>query len=331
MEPRISVIVPVYNSELYLRACVESILSQTYPNLEILLVNDGSTDRSLEILEAYAKEDKRMIVIDQPHEGVCAARNAALTKATGDYIGFVDSDDIVDKVLYQRLLDNMIAYHADVSVCGFYFCYENDRCVRSAVRGDIHVYARKDAIANAVAGKPYAGHLWDKLFKASLFGEECFDPELTIYEDLHMFIRLMQRVNSLVFNPEPLYYYLQRTESVYARADAAALTNMRKACLKLSELLKPEYPQLVSFINTSRIQYSLLFLERTATAKTPEVNELRADACRDIRAYWNAGFRKRIPGHDGWLALAAFMGPNTHCAALSVFQSLQRLRKMIRK
>ncbi|MBO7334370.1 MAG: glycosyltransferase, partial [Lachnospiraceae bacterium] len=116
----ISVIVPVFEVEKYLKECIESILNQTYTNLEIILVDDGSPDKCGEICEEYAKTDNRIIVIHHENKGLSSARNRGLDIATGDYIGFVDSDDKIAPDMFEILLNNLKQYDADISICGFY-------------------------------------------------------------------------------------------------------------------------------------------------------------------------------------------------------------------
>ena len=111
---KISIIVPVYNVEEYLERCVDSLITQTYHNIEILLIDDGSTDNSFSICNRYAKTDKRVKTISQANNGVAAARNAGLAIATGDYIGFVDPDDYVDKDMYETLYNLCELYHANL-------------------------------------------------------------------------------------------------------------------------------------------------------------------------------------------------------------------------
>ena len=123
-EPLISVIVPVYNVAPYLDRCIKSIISQTYKNLEIILVDDGSTDESGVMCDHYAKLDDRIIVIHKVKGGASSARNAGLDHANGNYIGFVDSDDYIGKDMYNQLYHDLEESHADVACCGFYHHYE---------------------------------------------------------------------------------------------------------------------------------------------------------------------------------------------------------------
>ena len=123
---RISVIVPIYNTEKYLARCIESILCQTYTNLEIILVDDGSTDKSGDICDFYARKDNRVKVVHKENGGAAAARNFALNMVTGQYIGFVDSDDYTDIEMYQKLYEKAKQENADIVVCGYYGVQEQN-------------------------------------------------------------------------------------------------------------------------------------------------------------------------------------------------------------
>ena len=131
MENLISVIVPVYNIEAYLRKCIDSILAQTYTNLEIILVDDGSTDNSGEICNEYAAKDARIRVIHKGNGGLSSARNTGIDIATGKYIGFVDSDDYLAPDMYEKLLGAIVNNHADISVCNVHHVDENEELISS--------------------------------------------------------------------------------------------------------------------------------------------------------------------------------------------------------
>ena len=123
MDEKISVIVPVYNVEQYLERCVDSIINQTYKNLEIILVNDGSTDNSGQLCDKLAKKDNRIRVIHKENGGLSDARNVGIDEAKSDLIGFIDSDDYIDEDMYELLINNMKNANADLSMCGHYDVY----------------------------------------------------------------------------------------------------------------------------------------------------------------------------------------------------------------
>ena len=119
--PLISLIVPVFNVEKYLKRCLDSLISQSYKNIEIILIDDGSTDESGKICDRYAKEHSNIIkVLHQENQGLSMARNAGLDIAIGEYIGFVDSDDYVEPKMFERLYNNLLESNADISVCSFF-------------------------------------------------------------------------------------------------------------------------------------------------------------------------------------------------------------------
>ena len=153
--PLISVIVPVYNMQDYLETCMNSILGQTYENLEIILVNDGSKDSSPQMCDAFAEKDSRIKVIHKENGGLSSARNAGLDVATGDYIGFVDSDDSIRPNFFELLYDNLVKTDADVSVCRLTNCTEQagDRTMANQTEKDLLTFTSEEAVINMLIGK----------------------------------------------------------------------------------------------------------------------------------------------------------------------------------
>ena len=176
--PRISVIVPVYRVEPYLARCLDSILGQSYESLEVIAVDDGSPDRSGEILDAYAARDGRLRVIHQENGGLSAARNAGLDLATGEYIGFVDSDDYILPQMYETLLRLIEAYGADIAECAAALDTDTGREDQSGVA----VYEGGAAILEATALDRIATPVWCKLYRAGLCQTLRF-PEGLLYDE----------------------------------------------------------------------------------------------------------------------------------------------------
>ena len=163
----ISVIVPVYNVEKYLDRCMKSILQQTYHRLEIILVDDGSTDASAAMCDAYARRDSRIRVVHKQNGGLSDARNAGLELAAGDYIGYVDSDDWIEPDMYEYLLENALKYQADIAVCGRVERYVDKEVVRGF--SEIEVLAREPALKYLLQNDLLQNYAWDKLYKQELF------------------------------------------------------------------------------------------------------------------------------------------------------------------
>ena len=184
MKELISIIVPVYNIENYLDKCIESIVHQTYKNLEILLIDDGSTDHSGKKCDEWAKKDKRIRVIHKKNGGVSSARNIGLEKAKGEYIGFVDGDDFVNKKMYEEMHRQMKKNNADFVICDYNECYnQNDNFKDRGKENNLIEILDKNGMFDKVY--PYRGYVWQGLFlKEKLSAEVRFDSTKYVAEDL---------------------------------------------------------------------------------------------------------------------------------------------------
>lgn len=212
---KISVIVPVYQVESYLKKCVDSILAQTHRNLEIFLVDDGSPDGCGRICEEYARRDGRVTVVHKSNGGLSDARNAGLERTNGDYIGFVDSDDWVENDMLEALLDLCLSRNAGIAVCEKYIV-ENDRVVAppySPGEEPVTVYSREEAMVELTKDQRIDSHVWNKLFRRELFDGIRF-PVGKVFEDVFVMHRLFGRADRIAFSREPKYYYLIRGGSI---------------------------------------------------------------------------------------------------------------------
>ncbi|PET44652.1 hypothetical protein CN514_21660, partial [Bacillus sp. AFS001701] len=207
---KISVIVAAFNIEDYIGNCLKSIISQTYKNLEIIVVNDGSTDKTIDIINFYAKNDKRIVVIDKPNGGLSSARNAGLDLVTGDFIGFIDGDDYINEEMYEKLYNLYKETHCDIAVCGHIRKYSN-REVFTNTKKTIH-YNTEEALEELIGSKSLFDYAWDKLYKKELFDNIRY-PIGKIYEDVFTTYKLFLKSNKIVSVDEPLYYYIQRDGS----------------------------------------------------------------------------------------------------------------------
>ena len=167
--PLISIIVPVYNVEAYLHQCLQSILDQTYTNLEIIVVDDGSTDHSPAICDHFAALDARVKVIHKKNGGQSAARNIGLDTASGEYIGFVDSDDWIDNDMYETLYNLISQYGADISACTHYLEYEDGRPTVYRSKEEIMTFNHADVMKTLFEDKIIKNYVVEKLYKRDLF------------------------------------------------------------------------------------------------------------------------------------------------------------------
>ena len=214
--PKISIIVPVYNVENYLKNCIDSILNQTFKDFELILVNDGSTDNSLNICEDYKSIDDRIKIVNKKNGGLSSARNAGLDIATGEYIGFIDSDDYIHPQMYE-ILYNEIKNEADISMCDFEKVYEFDKKLLGSnfvSDYEIEILNNEEALSK-LAEKNEVTYVvaWNKLYKKELFKDIKF-KEGIIHEDEYIIHRLLYQVNKLIYVKEKLHFYLQRKGSI---------------------------------------------------------------------------------------------------------------------
>lgn len=210
-EPLISVIVPVYNVEEYLKRSVDSIINQTYINLEIILVNDGSTDNSLEICDAYASIDHRIVVINKKNGGLSDARNAALDIAKGEYITYVDSDDYIAKDYIEYLYCLLKENNADISMCACKKVYEGEEL--DECREKVECFSSKEALESLLYQKKFTACAYCKLYKRNMF-EQIRYPKGMHYEDLAIIYKLLDVASRVVIGKKQKYYYYQRFNSI---------------------------------------------------------------------------------------------------------------------
>lgn len=209
----ISVIVPVYNTEQYLEKCLDSITKQTYINLEIILVDDGSTDCSAKICDRYAENDKRIQVIHKKNQGVSAARNDGIKVARGQYIAFVDSDDYLLPAYFTYLYDLLKTYNADMSCCNLYKMWDTETLpLFDNLESDIE-FTAQEAMKNFLYGKTITGHPFLKLYKKDLVRHLHFQENIHYGEDILFTLHILQTCRRVVYGNRILYTYIQNESS----------------------------------------------------------------------------------------------------------------------
>ncbi len=217
MNDLISIIVPIYNVEKYLKKCLESIINQTYENLEIILVNDGSTDRCGEICEEFTKKDKRIKVIHKENGGLSDARNVGIKNAMGSFIGFVDSDDYIHETMYEMLYHDLKKYDGDIAICEFQDVDENGKGLevfkKSNSTEGVEILNKIDALHLLIEGRCIQSAAWNKLYKIELFKNIEF-PKGRVIEDRATMYKIFDKVNKIINNKKVCYYYVQRKNSI---------------------------------------------------------------------------------------------------------------------
>ncbi|WEG11507.1 glycosyltransferase [Pullulanibacillus sp. KACC 23026] len=210
--PLVSIIVPVYNVEGYLEKCLNSVLEQTLKNIEIIIVNDGSTDRSGEICNQYAKKDSRIKVFHKEYGGVSSARNAGIHKAQGEFIGFVDSDDWVYPDMFEVLYKNARGSAADIVICNL-LREINGEVIYVENKHPNREMTNLEAMRELFKGHLYRFALWNKLYRRSCFSNIEF-PEGRIHEDLSTTYKLFSKAEKIVYLNYTGYIYVKRENSI---------------------------------------------------------------------------------------------------------------------
>ena len=216
MSSKISIIVPVYNVEPYLKKCLNSLLAQTYRDLEIILVDDGSPDICGQICDDYASRDSRIRVIHKTNGGLSDARNAGLEIATGDYIGFVDSDDWIEPDMFEYLLDGLLKTNSNISICNVI----NSEDRRAVIKKTPYkVYSREEALYELLSDR-MENYAWNKLYARSLWNDVRY-PKGRNFEDVLTIYKTFMRADKIVQLPDAKYNYRIRSNSISGTRDFA--------------------------------------------------------------------------------------------------------------
>lgn len=212
----ISIVVPIYNVDRYLEKCIDSIVKQTYTNLEIILVDDGSTDSCPEICDKYKEKDSRIIVIHKKNGGLSDARNSGILIAKGKYICFIDSDDCVALNYVERLYEKILTKKCDIAVCSYDKVYDTVETFKQIHTGSEIIFDNIEAIKDLFECDSFMGPMaWNKMYLTSLFrNHEILYPYGKINEDNFTTYKLFFHSKRIVYFDESLYFYMQRTDSI---------------------------------------------------------------------------------------------------------------------
>lgn len=211
-QPLVSVLIPAYNVEAYVDHALESVLGQTYQRLEVIVVDDGSTDNTKALCEQWAQRDSRLRVVSQQNSGVSAARNKALSMATGDFIGFVDADDYCEPTMYEELVGAAVHHHADIASCAYYE-EEAGNKVYEGTSGHSWIRDRENVLTQLLRNKEMRSTLWNRIYRRRLFNGVVF-PVGKHFEDLMWLGHLFAQSRCSVFVEKPLYHYIYRHDSI---------------------------------------------------------------------------------------------------------------------
>ena len=241
----ISVIVPVYKVEAYLDKCIQSIVDQTYRNLEIILVDDGSPDRCGAMCDAWAAKDSRIKVVHKQNGGLSDARNAGMAIATGEYMGFIDSDDYIAPDMYRLLLERMRADGSDIAACGVEMVYEDGTPSRMLTPAGSHSLNNPQAMDAIIRESLLKQPVWYKLYKTDLIRDIPFAVG-KYHEDVFWSWQAVARAKTVSIFDTPCYYYLQRSGSIMGEKFSERRLDAIEAKCQRYDYLKTHYPELAA-------------------------------------------------------------------------------------
>ena len=267
MNKIVSIIIPAYNAENILNKCLESIIKQTYSNLEIIVVNDGSKDNTINIIENFKQQDNRIKLINQENKGVSEARNKGIENSSGDYILFVDADDWLQEDMIEKMVNYIDSMNVDVVRCNYY-----GDGINGTVIGELYELAnqkiskedfiKKRVYEHSLLGKePIKNLVMLLLIKKKVFDDELkFDSKLFMMEDVVFYKKLFDKIDSIYFLNEPLYHYCENINSV--THDSTKYKKNIYGIIDVNEVLRKETKDIVdeNKLNTNNLRVMICYI-----------------------------------------------------------------------
>lgn len=300
-KPKISIIIPVFNVEKYLEKCLESIIAQSLKEIEIILVNDGSTDQSYAICKKYQAIDERIIVLDKKNGGLSDTRNYGLQYATADWIGFVDSDDYVDRDFYEKLYCACVNGKVDIAVAGIKKVDNSGKVLYKS--GYIHegIVSNSDAMKSMLNARGISNSVCNKLFKKSLFSCEPF-PVGRLYEDEYVTYRIVDKCINIYYLDSTYYYYRENPKSITHKRFSKQELDRIEASLYRLDYLKKNHQELVNDGKRYLMYDCLTTLSKMEKYKTKYNNIILNNIRKCLWAYLKG---KSALGAKGFAVIAA--------------------------
>ncbi len=241
-EPLISVIVPIYKVEKYLDRCVESIVNQTYTNLEIILVDDGSPDNCPQMCDDWAEKDNRIKVVHKENGGLSDARNAGMPFVTGELVSFIDSDDWIELDMFEKMLNRMKKDNSDMVSCGVKWVEEDGTLIRD-VTSDNEVLNKTAAMKELINDRKLKQHVWNKIYKYDLIKDIPFEKG-KYHEDVFWSYQVVGIAKKVSVVKESFYNYVQRSNSIMGEGFSAKRLDALDANRQRCEYMKEHFPEL---------------------------------------------------------------------------------------
>lgn len=270
MNPLISVIVPVYSVEPYIRQCIDSIVNQTYDNLEIILVDDESPDNCPAICDEYSLAHENVHVIHKPNGGLSDARNVGIAAARGEYLGFVDSDDWIAPDMYEYLYNGLQQTNADIAVCELYNVWKNKS--QATYRSSTRLFSGRGCL-RALLQLKVGNYAWNKLYRRSLWADDIHYPKGLKYEDVRTTYRVFERASIVVALPEAKYYYRRHNESITGTKSILNQGQCVESRMTRFNAIGADWPDLHAFLYKEIYEYTLQFKKTVSSANKTEFSE----------------------------------------------------------
>ncbi len=295
MNDLISIIVPIYNVEKYLAKCIDSIISQTYNNLEIILVDDGSTDTSPKICDDYQKKDNRIKVIHKKNGGVSSARNLGLINSTGEYIGFIDPDDYIEPNMYECLLNTLKSENTQISMCG-YNEIKNNKIDKTIIYSQKTISSEK--LLKDIFDTTCMGVVWNKLFKRSLFinkeTKNYFYENLHYCEDLTMLLNILNPEDHIAMVNKSLYNYIITDSSICHNSISEKKLSFFTFMSTFYDVYPKKFPQLSTILKDYCFDRTVMILIDLYLSDLKDKNTYISKFKQNLKKYHPKGFKRRI-------------------------------------
>ena len=326
-DPKISVIVPIFNTAEYLQKCICSIQNQSYKNLEIILINDGSADNSLDICNKFAENDKRIIIVDKDNGGISSARNAGLDIASGDYIGFVDSDDYISQDMYRQLIKAGLENNADIVECGYNVVNEEYKTILSVPLKDDIIKDNYECSKLFLIGKNSAYFNWNKLYKKTVFERIKF-PKYSCSEDFWVNAKAFYNCKRKKTIKGCYYYYLKHKKSITNAPFNESMLDAIKAGKSISNFYEKRIMELCPFAALYIIEHIIGLFKILKKSSSRKINEYYLNTLTDEFKYYyrqiNSGVYENIKYSKRHIALLLFnMNPELYYLFFKIYQKLK--------
>lgn len=317
---KISVLVPIYNAEKYIKRCIESIINQTYRNIEVILIEDGSTDNSYNIIKEYQQKDERIKIFQIENNGVADARNKAVDNSTGDYITFVDSDDYIEKDYIETLYTNLKKYDSDIAVCNCFNIIEETgkKDYKTFGIGTVEEYTDEEAVKKLFYYNYLRHSPWGKIYKKEIWNNIRF-PLGKNYEDLAILYKLFLNSKKVIYIPEEKYNYVIRKGSIVhneiRKTDVEAILEYTQRIL---EDITENYSNLIP-----SAEYLVGYLNITLWRKIPKgkYKEYLSQIEENIKKYrWKIIKNKNVNKKQKLLFILSYMGRNIYSFIITLIK-----------